>query len=298
MSNRFGGEWTVKKLECVKRYLDRYVKVMKKQYHFATHYIDAFAGTGYVDLRKAEPDERTLLDELEEAEADANSFLDGSAVLSLDVDPSFDNYHFIEKSPTRAASLQLIKFTRLDLLDRINVINGDANEYIQRICGRWPHDHRGVVFLDPYGMQVEWETLCAIARTERLDMWYLVAISAINRLLPQEGFTGQKWQEKWQPALKRMFGTDEWVDEFYRPVKHNDLFGSVEDVERVVNWERLCGFVLKRLRSLFDAVAPDPLLLCNSRGAPQFLLCFAMNSRSDEAKRIALDIADHILRNV
>lgn len=101
MSNRFGGEWTVKKLECVKRYLDAYVKVMKNQHNFATHYIDAFAGTGYVDLRSEQPDEPTLWDEFAEAEEGADAFLSGSAAQSLDVDPQFDNYLFIEKPEPR-----------------------------------------------------------------------------------------------------------------------------------------------------------------------------------------------------
>ena len=46
----FGGDWTTEKLERVKKYLQAYVRIMNKQ-NFRFLYIDAFAGTGYVELK-------------------------------------------------------------------------------------------------------------------------------------------------------------------------------------------------------------------------------------------------------
>jgi three-Cys-motif partner protein len=302
MSNRFGGEWTVTKLECVKRYLDAYVKVMKNQHNFTTHYIDAFAGTGYVDLRKEQPNEPTLWEDLDEAQEGAALFLSGSAAQSLDVDPQFDNYHFIEKDPARAQELRRIELLRQDLEHRIQVVNGDANEELQRLCSIWPKKtHRGVVFLDPFAMQVNWDTLTALAGTRSLDVWYLVAVGALNRMLP----TGSKPPEEWRDTLRRVFGTDDWEGHFYRPSPQPSLFGQLEadedpdgQVERVRGLQHLREFVLARLRSAFDAVSLNPLVLRNSKGSPLFLLCFAMNSENPGAQRIALNIANHILEMV
>ena len=33
--------------------------------------------------------------------------------------------------------------------------------------------HRAVLFLDPYGMQVEWATIEAVAKTKAIDLWLL-----------------------------------------------------------------------------------------------------------------------------
>jgi len=45
---------------------------------------------------------------------------------------------------------------------------------------------RGVIFLDPYGMEVSWETVEAIARTEALDCWYFFPLSGLYRNAPKD----------------------------------------------------------------------------------------------------------------
>ena len=49
----FGGSWTEQKLEILKKYLETYNTVLKKQ-PFERVYIDGFAGTGYRQQRKSE----------------------------------------------------------------------------------------------------------------------------------------------------------------------------------------------------------------------------------------------------
>ena len=51
--HRFGGNWTEQKLECVRKYLHAYTTIMSKQ-QFQYAYIDAFAGTGYRELKYSE----------------------------------------------------------------------------------------------------------------------------------------------------------------------------------------------------------------------------------------------------
>lgn len=47
---QFGGDWTQAKLEAVRKYLVAYTTALKKQ-PFTLNYIDAFAGTGYRELK-------------------------------------------------------------------------------------------------------------------------------------------------------------------------------------------------------------------------------------------------------
>ena len=48
---RYGGSWTIEKLEILERYLDAYTRALKNK-SFNLMYIDAFAGTGYLEMRQ------------------------------------------------------------------------------------------------------------------------------------------------------------------------------------------------------------------------------------------------------
>src|SRR5690554_7513878 len=83
----FGGDWTTEKLERVKKYLQAYVRIMNKQ-NFRFLYIDAFAGTGYVELKDKQEDKiASLL--LDLAKAEPQRFIQGSAQVALQIEPSF-----------------------------------------------------------------------------------------------------------------------------------------------------------------------------------------------------------------
>src|SRR5690606_24688387 len=80
---------------------------------------------------------------------------------------------------------------------------------------------RAVVFLDPYGMQVEWETLQKIAQTKAIDLWVLIPLGqGVNRLLTKNGHPPEGFADR----LTRFFGTDDWKDAFYSTTAQDDLF--------------------------------------------------------------------------
>jgi len=78
----FGGEWTEKKLNSVRRYLVAYTTALSKQ-RFKIAYVDAFAGTGYRTSSADENSESLLFPEMD-------LFLDGSARIALQVEPRFN----------------------------------------------------------------------------------------------------------------------------------------------------------------------------------------------------------------
>ena len=90
---RFGDRsWTQDKLDRVRKYLLAYTKIMRyRNFQFA--YIDAFAGTGYHELKQADEEGSRLFDEI--AEPEVKEFLDGSARIALQVDPRFTKYVFV-----------------------------------------------------------------------------------------------------------------------------------------------------------------------------------------------------------
>ena len=156
----FGGAWTERKLSVVRRYLGLYAQALKKQ-PFQRLYIDAFAGTG--DRTDKRRETLPLLD-LPELDAVAK----GSARLALEVEPAFHQYVLIERATRRASELSALIAEYPNR--KIEVINANANDAIAELCRatNW-RSTRGVVFLDPYGLQVSWPTLVAISRTGALD---------------------------------------------------------------------------------------------------------------------------------
>jgi len=153
----FGGEWTDQKLEMLGQYLSRYTTALKSQ-PFELVYIDAFAGTGYREAKIEEPDGAPLFEEL--AADETQRFLDGSARIALRTMPEFHKYVFVEKSASQFARLQELTAEFPKLAQRICLVQENCNDYLQRMCRQWDRrGRRAVFFLDPFGMQVDWDTV-------------------------------------------------------------------------------------------------------------------------------------------
>lgn len=291
--HQFGGEWTTRKLEVLAKYLQTYTIALKNT-PFHKLYIDAFAGTGYRDARRDNEEDspqNTLFPDLVEPEP--QSFLDGSASLALQTEPQFDQYIFIERSPDRCAHLESLKSEFPGLANKVDIYQGDANAKIQDLCAKDWRSNRAVLFLDPYGMQVEWETIKAIAQTKAIDLWLLFPLGiGVNRLLTKSGDIPKSWRRR----LDLLLGTEDWYDEFYKVETMPTLFG--DDKERVVKatMETIGRYFTYRLKGIFAGVAEEPGMLRNSANNPLYLLCFAVGN--ERGKDIALRIAQHLLKEV
>jgi three-Cys-motif partner protein len=146
-----------------------------------------------------------------------------------------------------------------------------------------------VVFLDPYGMQVEWATIETLAKTKAVDLWYLFPLGVgVSRLLPHGGRIDSRWEKR----LSAVFGTGDWKTEFYRTESNEGLFGPHETTKRDASVSHIKEFIEKRLSSCFTKVASG-LVLRNSRSSPMYLLCFAAANERGGPK--ALRIAQWIL---
>jgi three-Cys-motif partner protein len=276
----FGGAWTERKLFVVRRYLEMYAQALKNQ-AFQRVYIDAFAGTG--DRTDKRRESLPLLDL-----PDFDAVAKGSARIALEVDPPFHRYVLIERASRRASELSELvsEFPGR----KIEIINDDANDAIMALCKEinW-RGSRGVVFLDPYGLQVTWDTLKAIASTEALDVWVLFPSGmGLNRLLTKSGDIPQEWQE----TLDRSLGTNDWREAFYRNEEAPDLFeGSRSTTVKDANPMKLEKFYLDRLRTIFPIVMKNSVRLTNSKDQTMYLLCFVSANPSSKVKALATRLA-------
>jgi len=288
-SQIFGGNWTEEKLERVRKYLVAYATIMNRQ-HFRFAYIDAFAGTGYRTLECHEKPLAKIFPEV--FEEDSQQFLDGSARIALQVRPRFTKYIFIERDTKRITELEKLKSEFEELRDDILLVHAEANSYLQDMClhRRWKKN-RAVLFLDPFGMQVRWETIAAIAATEAIDLWILFPISAVNRLLKRDGQISPEWRK----SLDSMLGSSDWYDVFYKTWKFTNIFGSEQTgTIKLADFDLISEYFVKRLKTVFAGVAENPRPLLNSRNSPLYLLCFA--SGNPKGAPTAIKIAQDILK--
>jgi three-Cys-motif partner protein len=288
IEHSFGGPWTEVKLNCLRNYLNAYRNIFtanERAQYFETWYVDAFAGTG---SRSKLSTETPLLDIYEDAETKA--YQNGSSKIALGLASPFKRYLFIERSPKFAVELQKVIQSEFPLLrNRCEIHSGDANDEITKWCnGRDWSKERAVVFLDPYGMQVEWGTIQTLASTGGVDLWYL--FPNITRLLPRDG----KIFDSNKRRLSILFGTDEWLETFLPMVTRTDLFGNTENTERRVDEKAVGNFIMERLATCFGKKVANYLVLKNSKLSPLYYLCFA--AANEKGAKTALRIANHILR--
>ena len=287
--HRFGGDWTEEKLIRLRKYLHAYTIIFdrnKQAQYLTTFYVDAFAGTGSRSTQAKDSGSTLALFDEDES-SNIQSFYKGSAQVALDIEPSFDHYLFIDSNPAFVQELEALKVKYPDKANRIDVTQAEANSYLQRWCRRmdWGRN-RAVVFLDPYGMAVSWDTVAALGRTRAIDLWVLLPLAqAINRMLPREGLPMTAWGNR----LTAFFGTAQWLEAFYRPSAQPGLFDDAAGFEKQANFESIGVFFAERLKTVFPQVAGNSLMLMNSRNVPIFALYFAASDGT------AVKIANHIL---
>jgi three-Cys-motif partner protein len=293
-AHRFGGDWTTAKLEVLRGYLEGYTHALKNT-TFRKGYIDAFAGTGYRDTCRNDTENLSLLFP-DLAEDEPQGLLEGSASIALRTEPRFDKYIFIERCAKRCAELDAIKQEFPDKASDIEVRQGDANQEIQALCDTSKKDwstHRAVLFLDPYGMQVDWATIEAVAKTKAIDLWLLFPLGiGVNRLLKKTGDI----PESWSARLNALLGTEDWYDEFFDVKVERDLFGNEMKRVEKATMETIGRYFNDRLKTIFEGVVDQPGVLKNKVNCPLYLLCFAVGNKG--GKDIALRIANHLLKEV
>ena len=267
----------MQKLGILEAYLDAYTTALKNQ-PFELVYVDAFAGTGRI-MRDSGPGYET-------DESDSREFIMGSAERALQVtDRPFDRLVFVEKDAGRYSQLR-------QLCDRhgnrmTDPRQDDANTFL---CSLRPSEYgnwRGVLFVDPFGTQLAWETVERVAQLERLDMWLLFPVGAIGRMLPLSR-NPDEVRAKWAERLNTVFGSDSWSN-LYSPSSQQSLFGE-ELMEREGGVKGLLGIYKNQLKGVFGTrFLQESRELRNSKNSPlfEFIFCAGHPRGAGIAKGIA-----------
>lgn len=278
--HRFGGAWTELKLDAVHYYLGFFTRVLKTK-PFDLWYIDAFAGSG---TRVIEREIGGLLEE--SLVSESTEEIAGSVLRALDVEPPFSRHIFIEGNASRFRELDAIRSSRPE--QRIECRHGDANNELKSIFRSSPWVEqvegrgrlRAVTFLDPYGMNVEWDTLKLLASTRAVDVWYLFPMLAVTRQLARDI---SRVDEHKSAKLDSIFGTNSWREQLYDTEVRADLFEeSITTSVRKVTLSQIEEYARIQLRTLFRYVSEPLPLIAEGRGQQFSLFCLS-NSGSDAA---------------
>jgi three-Cys-motif partner protein len=290
----FGGYHTDLKLSAVEKYLKAFTTALGKRAgsaaKFELWYIDAFAGTGYRTVDHPATPPSLFGDETRPAGKELRR---GSAQIALDVTPKFDFLIFIEKRSDFATELD--ELSARNPQRRIQIVRNDANQAILSLIenNEW-RSKRAVLFLDPYGMEVAWSTLAAIAQTRAIDVWYLFPLAGFFRQMPK---LHSKLDDQKRRALNRLFGTTSWEDEFYSPpinVKSLDGSETTTRLRRQAKTSDYEKYAKSRLQTIFGSVL-DPMRL-PLNGTTRYLLFLCISSQNPRAIEVATRIGSHILR--
>jgi three-Cys-motif partner protein len=267
------GPWAAEKLDALSRALNYYTTRLKNQSQWRKIYIDAFAGPGLSTVRsKPREDSGHSLQLFAEQSTDPVEqevvFLKGSPRVALDIPNPFDRYVFIDKDLDRVAELERLR-SEYQGRRTIEIRQGDANSILQELLKSVSKaKHRGYIFLDPFGLQVPWPTIEAVAKTGAIEVIVNFPLGmALRRMMPNSGDVPAGWQI----SLDTFFGSVDWRQHAYE--EDIDLLGKrtskIADSE-----DRLLAWYRGRLKDLFGHVS-EAQLVTNTRGGRLYYLIWA-----------------------
>lgn len=251
------GRWSQEKLELLRNYLEAYGAIMRTQkWCRGYHYIDAFCGGVWHE------DKRT------------GRLIEGSPLLALNIGNPFHTYTFIDQNENRVTNM--ISPLREQYPQRdIRVFHGDCNELLTnvilpRLAPR--RSERGFIFLDPYGINLSWDTVLAIAEAGIFDVLINFSVMGVYRQLGDKLPPSQVSE-----MITQVMGTEEWRTLAYQPCRQLSLLGDSDgEMERRSHdiAKHLAGLYQKQLRKCFEHVS-DFVIMLSEKNSPLYALILA-----------------------
>lgn len=286
----FAREGTETKLRTVFDYAEFFTNALKNKPRadrpFRLTFVDAFAGTG--ELPRQAKDVLPMID-------DGLAFNDvamGSARRALEVARPFDRYVFSDTKLRNVRELERLASEFSSLRDRVEIIRQDANEVVSDFCRQMEWNDRAVMFLDPFGNQVTWQTLESIAATRKIDLWYLFpSWWGVVRQIRSDGTP----LPDAEASLDRVFGTAEWREHVSTTIRTSDLFGATEARRKTATVDSVTRYMIERMETIFGGGVSHRWLPLTWEGRPSYSLIFACANPQSKARNLAMRVANQIM---
>lgn len=273
MKNQFGGNWTEAKMEIIVSYAKAYLIIMNKQSWAKTIYFDGFAGSGLIEVD------------------DKEDLIKGTSLRILEIEEPkpFDIYYFVEKD--LKTKLALESNIQANFFGKnAHVVQDDCNVKLKSMAKFLDKNKsfRALVFIDPYGMSVNWESIESL-KNKGIDLWILVPTGlGINRLLKNNGDITNSWLLKLEKFLG--LNREEIKDHFYKKTIQSTLFGEEILLNKEKKTIQKAGELYQeRLKTIFKFVS-DPFVMRNKVNSVMYHFMMATNNSS------ALTIANEVIK--
>ena len=279
MKNKFGGTWTVKKITILEKYAKAYLKIMSK-WNFHLTYFDGFAGSG--DIKIGNKDSYKIIDGA------------GKRVVQITDPIKFDIYYFVEKNPKKRQQLDA-DLRKISDDQNIFTVTDDCNAALIRFSNYISKNksRRGLVFLDPFGMNLDWTALESL-KGLNVDLWILCPTGVgANRLLTKDFNISDAWWDR----LERFFGItrDQLTNSIYQDSVNTNLFGEeITSITKATKANtKIFQIYRNKMNELFKFTS-DPFIMVNKNNSTMFhFFCASNNSY---AIKIANDIMEKSIK--
>jgi three-Cys-motif partner protein len=252
------GPWVAEKLDYLERYINIFETAMHSKPWRKRHYIDLFAGSGKCFV------------------SETGAVYLGSPLLALTTPHPFTDYFFVDLDSDNTATLQQ-RCSASSMYDRVKCFVGDSNLVVREIVDRIMDVDReripdkwsslNLAFLDPDGLELQWETVAALARPYTMDLIIHYPQGGLNR------YMGKALKKEEQTVVDLFFGGTEWR-RFYEKYRNRQTRFGIHRLLMDHYKEKLQDLGYKEaLRD--DEVGDEPLIRNARRKAPLYRLLFA-----------------------
>lgn len=214
--------------------------------------------------------------------------MEGSPLIAVKTQPPFKEYFFIDLDGKKVENLRHIFGQRPD----IHIYPGDCNDImLQNVLPnvRWQGYRRGLCLLDPYGLHLNWEVIHEVGQMRSIDLFLNFPVADMNRNVFWHNPEGVA--EADIARMNTFWGDESWRNVVYQEVKtmyEPDVFQA--PAKKTAN-QTIADAFRQRLQEVagFNSV-PEPLPMCNTKGAIVYYLFFA------SPKPVAQDIVEYIFK--
>lgn len=251
---RVFGPWTSEKLDYLRRYITMFETSMRGKPWRQRNYIDLYAGSG--KYRATETGDVYL----------------GSALVALTTEHPFTNYYFSDSSPD---NIDVLKTRTQQLPYPIEYRVGNANQLAQQVVseiqeidnqklpGKW--SSLNLAFLDPDGLELEWNTVQRLASLYTMDLIIYYSQYGLNINFKN------CYQAKDETDIDRFFGSDEWRKIYERWKAKASISGIHRDlIDLYKSKLSALGYA-----DIHDQEAGCEPIMRNTKQAPLYRLIFA-----------------------
>jgi three-Cys-motif partner protein len=218
------------------KYLAAFTKSVSRKWNGKLAYVDFFSGPG-----------RSLI-------RDTSEEVNGSPMLALKC--NFARYIFVDV-PDVLGTLRSRLAGHPKLL-RISFIEGDCNSVIEQILVELPRDHLTLAFVDPTGLQIQFNTIRRLVHERKVDLLMTLQFGmGVKMNLPQY------LRSKEGGALSSFLGNSDWR-------KDEKQSGTVFQLG-----QRILARYLSQLRTLGYLDVRDLEIIRNDRNMMLYFMVMA-----------------------